>query len=91
MNNNNVQRSRSRNRVQSVPDDIYGTMRNTTNYSGSVASNSYQSAEDIRMAREARESAGTTPPESYLNQTSMDADPKQASARALKNGTKNSR
>lgn len=90
MNNYSTQGMRKQKSEQSVPDDIYGTMRNTTNYNGSVASNAYQSANDIRMAREAGDTAGTTPPES-LNQRYMDADPRQASARALKNKAKNSR
>lgn len=93
MNNNNAKRSRSRKSAQTVPDDVYGTMRNTTNYSSAVNSQN-DSAESIRMAREARESAGTTPPESSLNQmnqtnqANMDADPRQAAARAMKNNTK---
>lgn len=93
MNNNNAKRSRSRKSAQTVPDDVYGTMRNTTNYSSAVNSQN-DSAESIRMAREARESAGTTPPESSLNQmnqmnqTNMDADPRQAAARSMKNNTK---
>lgn len=93
MNNNNAKRSRSRKSAQTVPDDVYGTMRNTRNYSSAVNSQN-DSAESIRMAREARESAGTTPPESSLNQmnqmnqTNMDADPRQAAARSMKNNTK---
>lgn len=93
MNNNNAKRSRSRKSAQTVPDDVYGTMRNTTNYSSALNSQN-DSAESIRMAREARESAGTTPPESSLNQmnqtnqANMDADPRQVAARAMKNNTK---
>lgn len=102
MNNNNAKRSRNRQTVQTVPDDVYGTMGDISR-DNAEASSQNASAEDIRMAREARESAGTTPPENNLNQmnqmnqlnqvnrSNMDADPRQASARALKNSTKNSR
>jgi hypothetical protein len=88
--NNNAKRSRNRNTVQSLPDDVYGTMRNTTNYD-SVTNNQYQSTEDLFLGRQSRTSAGTTPPENSSGQSYMDADPRQASTRALKNGTKNSR
>ncbi len=108
MNNNHAKRSRNRQSSQTVPDDVYGTMGDISR-DNAEASNQNASAEDIRMNREARESAGTTPPENnlnqvnqtnqmnranlsnQLNQSTMDADPRHASARALKNSTKNSR
>ena len=102
MNNNNAKRSRNRQSAQTVPDDVYGTMRNTTDDNTAV-NNQNASTENIYMNRELRESAGTTPPENNLNQmnqssqmnqtnqANMDADPRQVSARARKNSTKNSR
>ncbi|HMM05052.1 MAG TPA: hypothetical protein PKD52_00035 [Clostridiales bacterium] len=99
MNNNNAKRSRNRQTAQSVPDDVYGTMGDISRDNAEANSqNAYVG--NTRMDREARESAGTTPPENDLNQmnqtnranqSNMDADPRQASARALRNSTKNSR
>lgn len=105
MDNNNARRSRNRQSAQAVPDDVYGTMGDISRDNAEAnGKNAYVG--NTRMGREAKESVGTTPSENDLNQvnqtnqtnqmnqadqSNMDADPRQASARALRNSTRNSR